>query len=221
MISVIIPTLNEEKALPATLAALNSQAGDFEVIVVDGGSSDSTQKIVQSTAHTRWLIAPRGRATQMNAGARVAQGELLLFLHADTLLPGHGITRLAGLDEQVLAGCFKQRFSQANRRLRMISWLHNQRCGISKVMYGDQAMFVRRELFLRLGGFPEVLMEDIFFSRRLLNYTEPLRLTETVVTDSRKFAKMGIGKSFWRIVLILLCLRAGLQPPKTFFADIR
>ena len=221
MISVIIPTLNEEKALPATLAALNAQAGDFELIVVDGGSSDRTQQITQSYSSIRWLTAPRGRASQMNAGARVAQGELLLFLHADTLLPEHGIARLCELGKQVQAGCFKQSFNQADWRLRMISWLHNYRCSKSKVMYGDQAMFVRRELFLRLGGFPEVLMEDIFFSQRLLNYTEPLRLTETVVTDSRKFVKMGIGKSFWRIVLILLCLRAGLQPPRTFFADIR
>jgi len=153
MISVIIPTSNEEKALPETLRCLFAQPGDYEVIVVDGGSTDRTREIVESL-RIMLLTSSKGRATQMNAGAKKARGEWLLFLHADTVLPDGALAKLNGLepDRTVQAGGFFHQFSGGDWRLRLISFLDNFRCVRSRIIYGDQAMFVRRALFEKLGG---------------------------------------------------------------------
>src|SRR5262249_49660565 len=123
MISVIIPALNEEQALPATLARVLEQAHGGEIIRVDGGSSAGAP--ARSFPGVDLLIAPRGRACQMNAGARVARGDWLLFLHADTLLPHDGLARIAALPETVRAGGFRHRFSGEHLGIRFVSWLHN------------------------------------------------------------------------------------------------
>lgn len=223
MISIIIPCYNEEKALPTTLARIFEQNGDYEIIVADGGSTDRTREIVQFHLGVRWLNAPKGRATQMNAGAGLAKGEWLLFLHADTLLPPDGLRRIAALDENVLAGGFHQRFSGNDWRLRFISFLHNQRCKRTRIFYGDQAMFVRGKVFEQLGGFPPVCMlEDVLFSEKLVAATRPLLLDAEVITDSRKFVKMGILRSFGRVFIIMLCYELGLPlPAQKFFSDVR
>jgi rSAM/selenodomain-associated transferase 2 len=223
MISIIIPALDEEKALPATLARLADQTCEREVIVVDGGSSDATCAIAEAIPGVQLLRAPRGRALQMNAGARAARGDWLLFLHADTWLPPGGLASIASLPIEVDAGCFQQRFSGDDWRLRLVSWLHNLRCRQTGVMYGDQAMFVRRTLFDRLGGFPPLeVLEDIVFSERLLSAARPIIIPAEVVTDSRKFMKMGVFRSLARCLLILLCYELRLPiPARPFFAPIR
>jgi rSAM/selenodomain-associated transferase 2 len=223
VISVIIPALNEERALPATLARVLEQAGPREVIVVDGGSADATVAIARSFAGVAVIPAPRGRARQMNAGARLARGEWLLFLHADTLLPADALARIAGLPPAAHVGCFRQRFSGTDWRLAAISRLHNFRCRLTGVIYGDQAMFVRRDLFTALGGFPEVeILEDVIFTERLAARGRPTLIDAEVVTDSRKFVKMGIVRSFARCLAILLCYALRLPiPARAFFAPIR
>lgn len=223
MISIVIPVLDEERALPGTLARVFEQAGAFEVIVVDGGSADATRGIARGHAGVRLIEAPRGRARQMNAGARTARGEWLLFLHADTLLPRDGLARIAALPEDVDAGCFEQRFSGDDWRLGLISRLHNFRCRRTWVMYGDQAMFVRRRVFEALGGFPDVAhLEDVIFSERLAHLARPTLVPAEVVTDSRKFVKMGIFRSLARCLAILLCYELRLPlPTRAFFAPIR
>jgi glycosyltransferase involved in cell wall biosynthesis len=125
MVSVIIPAYNEERALPATLRHLLLQPGDFEVFVVDGGSTDRTCEIAASDSRVRVLRASKGRASQMNAGAVQARGEWLLFLHADTLLPDGSLARLNSLenDPSVQAGGFLHRFSGNDWRLRLVSYL--------------------------------------------------------------------------------------------------
>ena len=205
MISIVIPVLDEEKALPATLASVLAQRGAFEVVVVDGGSRDATCSTARASPGVRLIAASRGRGVQMNAGARSARGEWLLFLHGDTVLPAGALEAIAALPLPVVAGCFRQSFNHPHPLLSIISRLHNWRCARTRIMYGDQAMFVRRTVFERLGGFPEADLEDVKLSERLREYAAPVLLPETVVTDARKFLAHGILRSFIRIVLILLC----------------
>jgi rSAM/selenodomain-associated transferase 2 len=225
MISVIIPAYNEERALPATLRHLLRLPGEFEVLLVDGGSQDATVAIACGTAGVTVLHAPKGRAIQMNAGAAMARGEWLLFLHADTFLPPDALLRLNGLETvpSIEAGGFLHRFSGTDWRLRMISWLDNVRCVRSRIIYGDQAMFVRRSLFRRLGGFPAVpILEDVAFCEKLVRVTTPVILAPPVITDARKFLKMGVWHSFARVLLIILYVQFHVPIlPRAFFRDVR
>jgi len=225
MVSVIIPAYNEEKALPRTLHLLFQQSGRYEVLVVDGGSQDRTVLIASHEPRARLLIAPKGRAMQMNVGAKQAGGEWLLFLHADTILPDGAIARLNELerDPSVQAGGFLHRFSGNDWRLRLISWLDNFRCRRSRIIYGDQAMFVRRALFMLLGGFPDqLILEDVGFCEQLAQVTTPVLLEPPVITDSRKFVTMGVWRSLARVLLIILHLELRVPIlPRAFFRDIR
>jgi rSAM/selenodomain-associated transferase 2 len=226
LISVVIPTLNEQRALPRTLDAVFGQPGAFEVLVVDGGSSDGTQAIVEAFAagrlQIRLLRTNRGRASQMNAGAAVARGEWLLFLHADTLLPRDGLARIASQPAAVQAGCFHHRFSGTGVMLDILSWFHNRRFRVTRVIYGDQSMFIRRTLFDELGRFPVGPMEDIAFGLRLRAATRPTMLREHVTTDSRKFDQMGHWRSLVHAVSLLLRFRFGGDVSRDpFFRDYR
>jgi rSAM/selenodomain-associated transferase 2 len=253
MTSVIIPAYNEEKVLPRSLQALFAQPGDFEVILVDGGSTDRTHAIAESFGFVDQtadggesslvsrrspdvsreplhvarctLHAPKGRASQMNAGAKQAQGEWVLFLHADTVLPHGAIQRLTDMenDQTIQAGGFMHRFSGDDWRLRVISLLNNFRCTRSRIIYGDQALFVRRTLFEQLGGFPnQPILEDVAFCERVIQLTNPLLLSPPVVTDARKFLQMGVWRSFIRVLLIILHVEYRLPVlPRVFFQDVR
>lgn len=225
-VSVILPFLDEQAALPATLACLADARPPsiaVEVIAVDGGSRDASVALLTRHRDIRVLQAPRGRAAQMNAGAAAATGDILLFLHADTWLPVDAFTAIAAAASTpgFIFGGFRHRFSGSDWRLAMISSLHNFRCRYARTFYGDQAMFVAREAFTRAGGFPAVPAEDIALSQRLRAIAPPMFLPETVVTSSRKFEQMGIWRSLARVVAILVCLRLGRAVPHSFFANIR
>lgn len=225
MISVVIPAYNEERALPRTLESLLGQPGDHEVILVDGGSTDATTRIARSCHGLRVVNASKGRASQMNAGAARARGDWLLFLHADTLLPEHGLARIAALPADVEAGGFRHRFSGHGFGLWFVSLVDNIRCSRSRIVFGDQAMFVRRALFERLGGFPDVeRLEDVRFCELLVKHTRPVLLDEPVVTDARKFVQHGVWRSLARVAVILLCVSLGRRLPDNslrFFEDVR
>jgi rSAM/selenodomain-associated transferase 2 len=225
MISVIIPAFNEELALPDTLEALARQTGEFETILVDGGSSDATREIAAGAPGARLVEAAKGRAIQMNAGAAHARGEWLLFLHADTLLPDNALVEIASLPGHVSAGGFRHRFSGSGRALRLISIADNIRCRSTRIIYGDQAMFIRRRLFESLGGFPELeRLEDVYFCERLVEECEPVLLASEVITDSRKFVQHGVWRSLVRVLVIQLCVELGRPIPRGalgFFEDVR
>jgi rSAM/selenodomain-associated transferase 2 len=221
-ISVIIPTFNEEARIGATLANVLPQQ-PAEVLVVDSGSTDATASIAAATAGVQLLQAAKGRARQMNAGAAAAGGDWLLFLHADTLLPVGALERIAALPDGVLAGAFRHRFSGDDWRLRLISCLDNTRSRLTKIAFGDQAMFVRQTLFERLGGFPVCeVMEDVAFGELLRRATTPVLLCEEAITDSRKFEQMGVWTSLLRVGVLLACHRLRLPlVGRSFFNEIR
>lgn len=217
-ISVIIPTLNEEESLPQTLACL-SASGVMEVVIVDGGSLDKTISIAESfcakTSNARIVTAPAGRARQMNEGAKVSRGDILLFLHADTQLPVQAgrIVESALAKRNAVGGRFNVRFDSPSIWSRVISALMNHRSRLTGIATGDQAIFVRREVFELLGGFSDIpLMEDIEFSGRLQQAGRTVALRDTVVTSFRRWDTQGTLKT----ILLMWSLRflywAGVSP---------
>ncbi len=206
MLSVIIPALNEQQGLPRCLAPLQPmRRRGVEVIVVDGGSEDDTARIAATLAD-QVMAAPRGRAAQMNAGAAAAKGKVLLFLHADTLLP----EQADSLVTNALArsgrhwGRFDVRIEGRPWMLRMVAMAMNCRSRLSGIATGDQALFVRRERFLELGGFPaQPLMEDIEICKKLRARGQPVCLRTKVTTSGRRWEQRGV----WRTILLMWRLR--------------
>lgn len=228
MISFIIPTLNEERLLPKTLAALTPQVrgGPSEILVVDGGSTDSTLAIAAASPEVRVLGTRSGRGRQLNAGARAARGSLLVFLPSDTILPTGAVDVLDRIDREAypLAGGFRQRFDRDRFALRGISALHNLRARMTGVCYGDQVPFVRKQLFLQMGGFREDIgMEDVEFGVRLKRRFRPKLLPLSVVTSSRRFDQVGDLRAVIEATRLLACWVFLRRVPKSssFFEPIR
>ena len=198
-IAVIIPVLNEQKALPALLPVL-IPLGFEEIIVVDGGSRDGTvdmaRKMLESTSDSRYRIisGPCGRASQMNTGAALADSEILVFLHADTQMPDNArqVITDAMDDPQCVGGRFDVRFPQDTGYAWMVSRLMNLRSRWSGIFTGDQTIFVRRSVFEKLGGFANIpLMEDIEFSSRLKRVGTIASLRVKVITSFRRWEQHG------------------------------
>jgi rSAM/selenodomain-associated transferase 2 len=192
VISLILPVLNEAPILAEALSDL-PLAPDLEIILVDGGSTDATREVAGRFPHVRWVIAPRGRGGQMNAGARVARGDFFVFLHVDTrLAPEHlAALRQASLEPRVGAGAFELRLIPPTPFLRFIAWGANWRCRLFRLPYGDQAIFVRRDLFLGLGGFAHRHPEDLDLVLRLRRLTRLRLLTPPVNSSGRRWLKHG------------------------------
>ena len=204
-LSIIVPVLDEAEAIAATLDALAApRAAGHEVIVVDGGSSDETPALSRDRAD-RVIAGRRGRARQMNAGAAEAHGDVLLFLHADTRLPPFGAERIAEAVANGAAwGRFDVRIAGRSPMLAVVATLMNARSRVSGIATGDQAMFVCRDLFERVGGFPDqALMEDVELSRRLRRLTRPACLRARVVTSGRRWERRGV----WRTIVLMWRLR--------------
>ena len=204
-LSIIIPVLNEAETLAARLAALQAiRARGVEVIVVDGGSADDSPARAAPLAD-RVITAPRGRGRQMNAGAEQATGEVLLFLHADTVLPDLATERIeAAVTGGALWGRFDVRIDGASVMLPIVAALMNGRSRLTGIATGDQAIFATREAFARVGGFPDIpLMEDIAFSSTMRRMARPACLAEKVTTSGRRWEKHGV----WRTILMMWWLR--------------
>lgn len=222
-ISVIIPTLNEERTIMATLAH-TAALGFDELIVVDGGSLDQTPVLVESykrrtqspaQSPVRLVTAPCGRAHQMNEGAKASRGEILLFLHADTQLPGDAKmmidTTLA--DQRMVGGRFDVRFDRPSMWGTIISRMMNWRSRLSGIATGDQALFVRRPIFEQMGGFADMpLMEDIDFSRRLKRKGATAALTATVTTSFRRWERHGPLRTILLMWVLRFLYWIGISP---------
>ena len=187
------------------------------MILVDGGSDDATMQVAARFSSVRLLPSPRGRARQMNAGARAARGDILLFLHADTRLPEGALGAVsAALDDaRVIGGRFDVCFDSPRSVLRMIAFFMNLRSRASGISTGDQAIFVRREVFETMGGYPDIpLMEDIELSRRLKRRGRLAALSSRVTTSARKWEREGALRTMALMWALRFLYMVGVSPAR-------
>lgn len=204
-LSIIIPVLNEAAGIVDLLQSLQGlRAQGAEIIVADGSSGDATVQLALPLAD-QVMTAPRGRASQMNAGAALARAPLLLFLHADTVLPEGALgSVLEAIQQGAVWGRFDVAISGSASGLRLIGTMMNWRSRLSGIATGDQAIFVRRDVFEQISGFSDLpLMEDIEFSRRMKRIGRPACLSEKVITSGRRWEKHGV----LRTILLMWSLR--------------
>lgn len=216
-LSIIIPTLDEAAHIAATLASLDAlRRRGSEVIVVDGGSRDATVAAARGLADRVMSAAP-GRAEQMNAGARVAAGDVFLFLHADSRLPPDADRLVCeGLAAcRLVWGRFDVRIAGSHRMLRLVEAMMNLRSRFTHVCTGDQGIFVQREAFERIGGYPrQELMEDIAISMLLRRVSAPLRLRERCLTSARRWESEGVLRTIMLMWWLRLQYALGVAPAR-------
>lgn len=202
-LSIIIPVLNEAALIQHHLRELRRTVSDAtEIIVVDGGSTDETLTLAHPLAD-QVITSSKGRAAQMNAGAAIAQGQCLLFLHIDTQLPVNVLKQLSKASESDW-GFFAIRLSGQRWEFRLIEFMINARSRLSAVATGDQCIFIGRQLFAQCGGYKALpLMEDVEISKRLRRIQSPMVITNKAVTSSRRWEEHGI----WRTVILMWRLR--------------
>jgi rSAM/selenodomain-associated transferase 2 len=216
-LSVIIPALNEAVAITATLQALQPlRARGHEIIVIDGGSSDLTVDLSTPLAD-RVIRTGAGRARQMRAGAALAAGSVLWFLHADTTAPANADRLIIQALQQKPAGWgrFDVQLSQKRLLLKCVAWMMNQRSRLSGIATGDQGMFVTRNLYDRVGGFPEMaLMEDIALSRALRRHGRPARIHQPLASSPRRWLAHGVLRTILRMWVLRMGYFLGVKPER-------
>ncbi len=223
-LSIIIPAFNESISIGQTLATVAKISEPVEVIVVDGGSSDDTARIVHQRK-VKLIVAERGRGVQMHAGACATQGEVLWFLHADTIPPPDAFEVITDSlsDPHVIGGSFNVDFDSRRLSARFLAWFYRQlrRFGLC---YGDSAIFVRRETYERVGGFkPFPIFEDLDLVRRLRRHGRLAHLRASVVTSSRRFEHRNFLLTFARWMLLQVLYWVGVNPQALYklYAPIR
>ncbi len=216
-LSFIVPALDEAERINRHLLRLEPlRRRGHEVILVDGGSHDGTPELARGLAD-RVSVAPRGRASQMNAGAALARGDILVFVHADTALPEDADRHIA----QGLAatgsgwGRFDVRIEGKHPLFPAIAWFMNRRSRLTGIATGDQCLFARREVFFRAGGFPDIpLMEDIAISKALKTLGAPLCLACRAVTSGRRWESRGVCRTVLTMWRLRLCFFLGANPER-------
>ena len=212
-LSIIIPTFNEEAKIEKTLVYVQAHAPDAEVLVVDGQSTDKTVAI--ASQHVRVISAKRGRGGQLNAGVAAMHGDILLFLHADTLPEQAGIAELLGVmqDESVDGGAFRMRFDDTRPTYRRICENITKRSLRTKSYTGDQAIFTRRDVFQRLSGYHNwPFMEDVDYSERMGKAGNVVLLNAEVETSARRHQHWGLLRTQLTVVLIRILYLLKVHP---------
>ncbi len=223
-VSVIIPCLNGEAQIAKAIASA-SNAGADEIIVVDGGSTDDTVMIARQSA--RVVVSPKaGRAGQQNFGASLATGDVLLFLHADCRLSSDGVTELSKRLNvgDVVGGCFQQKIDASELRFRIMEAGNAWRVRLLKWAYGDQAIFVKRDVFERLNGFPSIrFMEDLFFMKKLKSVGHVVLLNSRLIVSARRWQHQGILRQTLRNWLLISAAHMGVSPDRLarYYENVR
>jgi len=220
MISIITPVFNEEKNVKPFISHIGSLDGDFELIIVDGGSSDSTmeevQKCIDSLNHNLILLeSERRRSIQMNKGAQMAHGDILLFLHVDCVLRKDALTIIEKLmcDNNAAGGGFKQAFSNPDLFLKFQSEIGNIRAGMTKVFFGDYGIFLKKEVFREIGGYDEIpFLEDVEICRKAKRFGRLLQVNRRIVTSPRRYLKKGKARLTIAFILANLFNEIGWRP---------
>ena len=224
MISVILPMYNEEFLIGETLRRLKTQKGSYECIVVDGGSRD--RSVAKAKPYAEVLSSEKGRAFQMNAGARRARGDVFLFLHADSSLEEGALEAIekAMEEKEVVGGCLTQKIDASHLFYRFLEFSGTMRAKFFRLFYGDQALFVRRQIFDKLQGYPPLpLFEDLAFSRLLRREGKIVILSKRVLTSARRWEENGMLRGSCRNLALLFLYGIGIAPERLskFYANVR
>lgn len=224
MVSIVVPVLNEEKNIKKALEKLRSLKGNKEIIVVDGGSIDNTVSIARSYA--RVVLSSKGRAIQMNTGAKLARGEIIWFVHSDSVLEVDSILEIEKeIELGFIGGGFSLYFYDSKSYfMRYIALTSNIRASLLKMFFGDQGIFIRRDKFIEVGGFPEIdIMEDLEYSKRIAKLGRIRRLKKSIGTSSRRFTKGGLLKTFLLMQKLKVLYILGVDPKKLsdMYRDVR
>ena len=221
-----MPVLNEEASLETylRLLALPCAGHDCELLIVDGGSTDATVNIAER--YGRVICSPKGRAEQMNTGAHFAQGDVFLFLHADTQLPDDAFTAIecALQSPQIVGGAFRLSFDCKSWLYRLVAFSTNLRSRFRTIFTGDQAYFIRAESFHAVGGYPDIaLMEDLEIIKKLQSIGNVVLLPQHITTSARRHEKLGLLRSVTFMWYMRTLYRFGVSPTQLqrMYIDIR
>ena len=215
MVTIIIPVLNEEKTIEKCLQNIIELPGQKELIVVDGGSLDNTVEI--ASRYARVITSPKGRAKQMNSGAKVAKGDILWFVHSDSKLHPSSILEIEQtIEEKYIGGCFRLTFYDLDTRfMRYLAYTSNLRAKYLKLIFGDQGIFMRRDIFEKLGGFQDMeLMEDWDFSKRIHRLGKMKMIDKKIGTSARRFQRDGQLKTLLKMHKIKILYLLGTPTDK-------
>ena len=224
--SIIVPALHESNMINSLVEHLEGMelSRDAEIIVVDGNPNGDTIQAIGSDKAKK-MVAPKGRARQMNAGASVAEGETLVFLHADTGLPRNALTKihLAMAQGEYVGGAFELNFNSEKMRFRMLALLASLRCRLTRIPYGDQAIFIKRDYFNALGGYKDIpIMEDVELMRRIKRKGDKIcMIPKQVKTSPRRWEQEGFVYVNVRNTFLFFSYVLGVSPEKlaSFYKD--
>ena len=224
MISVIVPIYNEEEILSKRSAIFRNIARVADLIFVDGKSSDKSADI--ASQYGKVIGGERGRARQMNTGAREAAGDILFFLHADNAVGPEAINSIEKEIRQngAVGGCLTQRLDKNGVIFRLIEWQGNNRARRTKIFYGDQGIFVRKDVFERIGGFPDVpIFEDVLFTQKIKGEDKTTVMPDKIMVSARRWEKRGIFRTTVMFTTFLIMFKMGypLGKIKKLYEDLR